>query len=164
MQASRLHLQPRRLYHDHDPTRQSKALTPRTGRQSSTVTRCQAGFRSPKLKCCFAAAAWNRTSVRTGPAKEMNQQIRRGSIRGVQSAATVERWCARPSRGGCCLSRGKQRVDETIRIEQFEVVDLLADSHILDGDTHCLADGDHDTAFGGAVQFRQHDAGTINGF
>lgn len=39
-------------------------------------------------------------------------------------------------------------VDEAVRVEDGEVVDLFAEADVFDGQTHCLADGDDDSAFG----------------
>jgi hypothetical protein len=58
----------------------------------------------------------------------------------------------------------EQRVDETVAFEQGQVLWLLAQAHVLDGQMELLADGDHDAALGRAVQLGQDDAGTTGSF
>ena len=54
--------------------------------------------------------------------------------------------------------------DKCFGVERFQVVDLFADADKLDRQADSLTDGDDHAAFGGAVEFGQHDAGAVDGF
>src|ERR1051325_9392984 len=52
----------------------------------------------------------------------------------------------------------EQTVDVLVGVERHEVVYRFADADVADRQLQIVRDGDGHTAFGGAVEFRQHDA------
>ena len=72
-----------------------------------------------------------------------------------------------PSRHAAALDSRpliKQRIHELVRIEQLQVVDLLADADVFHRDAHLLADRDDDAPLGGAVELGEDDAGAAGRF
>src|SRR5580698_6146640 len=57
-----------------------------------------------------------------------------------------------------------QRIHKRVGVKDLDVVDLLADADVFDGDAHLLADGNDDAAFGRAVEFGQDDSCATHGF
>jgi hypothetical protein len=53
----------------------------------------------------------------------------------------------------------EERVRERLGVEWREVVGLLPQSDVPNGQAEIAADGERDAALGGAVELRQHDAG-----
>ena len=57
----------------------------------------------------------------------------------------------------------EEGVDEGLRLEECQVVGLLAYADVFDGQAYRLSDRDHNAAFRGTIQFRQDDAGALHG-
>ena len=53
----------------------------------------------------------------------------------------------------------EERLDEFFGIEGQQVVHLLADADVADGQVQLARDGHHDAALGGAVELGENDAG-----
>ena len=58
----------------------------------------------------------------------------------------------------------KERFHEPLGFEALKVLDLFADSNIFYRNPEFLLNADNHPAFGGAIQFRQHNAIDIGGF
>lgn len=54
-------------------------------------------------------------------------------------------------------------LDEGFGVEGLDVLRFFADADELDGDVGLVADGDDDAAFGGAIEFGEHNAGDMDG-
>src|SRR5581483_632867 len=55
--------------------------------------------------------------------------------------------------------RFEQRLNEIMRVERKQVINLLADTDILDGQPEFARDGDHHPALGGAIKLGENNAG-----
>src|SRR5579859_293466 len=78
------------------------------------------------------------------------------SARAIQ-ASSVRRTAASSTLLSVKLSV-KERVDVGLRVKRHQVVYLLARPDESDGQTKFARNGDDDSAFGGAVELRQHDS------
>src|ERR1019366_9381225 len=72
----------------------------------------------------------------------------------------------------CCMNASslegllisiEQRIDEVLRVERQKIADFFTNSHVSHRQAKFLRDGYHHAAFGGAVEFGEHNAGHAGG-
>jgi hypothetical protein len=115
-----------------------------------------AGF----LQRWWCARAEGRSAIRHRPPDRPRAGQRRTST--PEGWRLMDQMGVSPGIGPSTKTSRKQRFHERIRVKRLQIVEAFPDADELHGQVDRLANGDHDTALGGAIELGQDDAGAAD--